>query len=183
MVARVAARKVRLGISSCLLGERVRYDGGEKRHPLLLEALGPLVEWVPVCPEVELGLGVPREPIQLVGSPESPRLVGVRSGADHTEAMRRYAERRVEALAALGLDGWVTKDRSPSCGLRGVPVAAVRGGPPAAEGTGLFLRALRARLPDLPIADERQLEDEGFRSRFLAACLGCRAAPATRPGG
>lgn len=158
-----------MGISSCLLGERVRYDGRDKRHALLLETLGPLVEWVPVCPELELGLGVPREPIRLVGRVDAPRLLGERSGVDLTEAMRRWAERRVEELAALGIDGWVTKARSPSCGLRGVLVHAEDGDPREA-GVGAFVRALRERLSRLPIADEEQLEDAGFRDRFLEAC-------------
>lgn len=158
-----------MGISSCLLGEKVRYDGRDKRHALLLETLGPAVEWVPVCPELELGLGVPREPIRLVGRVDAPRLLGERSGADHTDAMRRWAERRLEELDARGIDGWVTKARSPSCGLRGVPVHGGDGEPREA-GVGAFVRALRERLPGLPIADEEQLEDPGFRARFLEAC-------------
>ena len=112
---------------------------------------------------------MPREPIRLVGRADAPRLLGERSGVDLTEAMRRWAERRVEELAALGIDGWVTKARSPSCGLRDVPVHP-EDGEPREAGVGAFVRALRERLPGLPIADEEQLEEAGFRARFLEAC-------------
>jgi uncharacterized protein YbbK (DUF523 family) len=169
-----APRKPRVAISACLAGEKVRYDGRDKRHDLLLETLGPLVEWVPVCPEAELGLGVPREPIRLVGPPDAPRLVGERSGADHTEAMRRYADRRIAELAALGLHGWITKERSPSCGLHGAPVVSACEGAPGPAGAGLFVRRLRERLPGLPIANEEELEDPGARRAFLARCLALR---------
>lgn len=169
------AGRPRVGISSCLLGEKVRWDGGDRRHALLLETLGPLVEWVAVCPETELGLGVPREPIGLVGEVGAPRLVGERTSADYTDAMARWAERRVEQLAAAGLDGWVTKARSPSCGLRDVPVRAVDGGL-RDSGVGAFVRALRARLPALPIAEEGELEDAEVRARFLEACRAHRSA-------
>jgi uncharacterized protein YbbK (DUF523 family) len=169
-----APHKPRVAISACLAGEKVRYDGRDKRHDLLLETLGPVVEWVPVCPEVELGMGVPREPIRLVGSPDAPRLLGERSGADHTDAMRRYAGRRIEELVAPGLHGWITKERSPSCGLHGARVWSAREGAPGPAGPGFFLRLLRERLPGLPIADEEQLEDAGARRDFLARCLALR---------
>lgn len=163
------AGRPRVGISSCLLGEKVRWDGGDRRHALLLESLGPFVEWVAVCPEAELGLGVPREPIRLVGEIGAPRLVGERTRVDLTEAMARWAERRLEPLVAAGLDGWVTKARSPSCGLRAVPVWADDGGLREA-GMGAFVRVLRERLPALPIAEEGELEDADARARFLEAC-------------
>src|SRR5512145_2534026 len=101
----MARAKLRLGVSACLLGEDVRWDGRNKRDRFVVDVLGPRVEWVPVCPEVELGLGVPREPIRLVGRPESPWLVAERSGADHTSAMLRLAEARVRELERLDLDG------------------------------------------------------------------------------
>jgi uncharacterized protein YbbK (DUF523 family) len=169
-----AKARPRVGISACLAGEPVRWDGRDKRSALLLEALGREVEWIPVCPEVEAGMGVPREPIVLVGSPAAPRLVGVSSGADHTEAMRRWALRRIDELIALGLDGWISKAGSPSCGPTGVPVWTVRGGEASANGAGLFVSALRERLPELPIADEEPLADPGFRAAFLARCLARR---------
>jgi uncharacterized protein YbbK (DUF523 family) len=161
-------RKPRLGVSACLLGEAVRYDGRSKRDRLLLETLGAHVEWVPVCPEVELGLGVPREPIELVGRGDAPRLVGVVSRVEHTAAMRGLATRRARDLASLGLDGWVAKARSPSCAVRGVPVHPTRGGATARRGAGAFARVLRKRLPGLPVVDEVGLADPGIRRRFLA---------------
>jgi len=161
-----APRKPRVGISACLLGRKVRYDGREKRAGALLAQLGPRVTWVPVCPELELGLGVPRPPIGLAGRAASPRLVVIESGEDLTAAMRRFAARRLSELAALDLDGWITKAGSPSCGLVGVPVRT--GGGRARRGTGLFVAALRRGWPDLPIAEERRLVDAAARARFLA---------------
>jgi len=166
-----AARKPRLGISACLLGQKVRYDGRDKRDPFLVETLGALVEWVPVCPEVEMGMPVPREPIRLVGRPGEPRLVGEQSGTDHTMAMALYVARRVEELAALGLDGWVSKSGSPSCGLRAIPIWSPSGSVSDPDGVGLFVRGLKERLPVLPIEDEERLGDPALRERFLRRVL------------
>src|SRR5512138_2975528 len=123
----MARTRIRIGVSSCLLGRKVRYDGQHKRDDFLTESLAPFVEWVPVCPELELGLGVPREPIRLVGRTEAPRLVAERSGADHTAAMRAYAEERVARLEAEDLSGYVAKKDSPSCGMERVRVHPARG--------------------------------------------------------
>src|SRR5262245_17803046 len=97
----VAHAPLRLGIRACLLGQEVRYDGGHKRDPFLTDTLGRFVEWVPVCPEVELGLGIPRESIRLEGDPGAPRLVGIASRRDLTDRMQALAERRSAALAGL----------------------------------------------------------------------------------
>ncbi|WP_242396042.1 DUF523 domain-containing protein [Anaeromyxobacter oryzisoli] len=176
----------RVGVSACLLGAKVRYDGGDRRDAIVVEALGRLFEWVPVCPEVEVGMAVPREPIRLVGSPGAPRLVGERSGRDHTVAMRAYAERRVAALAAEGLAGYVTKASSPSCGLEGVRVWPDAGGPPRLEGVGAFVAELRARLPLLPVEEEGRLADPAVRARFVERILAYdrrrRAAAVAGPG-
>ena len=157
--------RLRVGISACLLGEQVRYDGGHKREPGLVEALGGVVEWVPVCPEVELGLGVPREPIRLEGDPRAPRLVSVAHRRDHTSEMARLADERVDALAA-DIAGYVFKKDSPSCGMARVPVydaheVAIR------DGVGAFARVLIARLPRLPVAEEEELRDPAQRERFV----------------
>src|SRR5205085_12236099 len=138
--ARVRPRVV---ISACLLGRAVRWDGGHKRAPDLLAALGRRVEWVPVCPEVELGLGVPREPIRLVRVGDDTRLVVTTTGEDLTEKMRAYAAWRTQGLASLELDGYVLKSKSPSCGL---------GRDPA--GRGLFAEALQTGMPCLPMEDD-----------------------------
>ena len=162
-------KTVRIGISSCLLGDEVRFDGGHKRDAPLLEAFAPHVEWVRVCPEVEIGMGVPREPVRLVQSGGDLRMIAVHTGTDHTEAMRAFAARRVQALAAMDLRGYVLKSDSPSCGLHGVKVFDVNEGDaePARRGTGLFAAALTSAFPDLPIAEERQLADPASRASFL----------------
>ena len=108
---------IRLGVSTCLLGEEVRYDGGHKLDQFLVNTLGRFVEWVPVCPEFEIGLGVPRESLRLVGDPEAPRLIAPKSGQDHTERMQTWARERLEELAAIKLHGFVFKKDSPSSGL------------------------------------------------------------------
>jgi len=165
--------KLRVGVSSCLLGVKVRYDGEHKRDAVLIEQLGPFVEWVPVCPEVEVGMGVPREAVRLLrGKDAEVRMVGTRSGADWTARMRRFAEERVRALDDLC--GYVVKSKSPSCGLERVEVyalgedgRAVRPGVPARDGVGLFVAALRRRWPNLPVEDESRLRDRRLREDFI----------------
>ena len=162
--------RLRIGISSCLLGDEVRFDGGHKRDAALLEALDPYVEWVRVCPEVELGLGVPREPVRLVAGPRGTRMIAVQTHVDHTAAMEAYARRRVRELARAELSGYVLKAMSPSCGLHGVSVYDDTGAA-FATGTGLFAAALRERLPELPVEDEMRLADAAVRDAFLAGAL------------
>jgi uncharacterized protein YbgA (DUF1722 family)/uncharacterized protein YbbK (DUF523 family) len=156
---------LRLGISTCLLGHEVRYDGGHKRDPFLTDTLGQWVEWVAVCPEVEIGLGIPRESIRLEGTAANPRLVAPKSGADHTDAMTRFARARVEQLAALDLVGYVLKKDSPSCGMERVRVHGRRA--VARNGVGMFARALMTRLPLLPVEEEGRLHDPGLRENFI----------------
>jgi len=158
----------RVGISRCLLGDQVRYDGGHKYEPSLIETLGAHVEWVPVCPELEVGMGVPREPIQLVaaGDGSRVRLVGVDSGADWTDRMQVWAVEKIAALQALGLSGIVLKSRSPSCGPQGVPV------PNGEPSPGMFAQALMAAMPDLPVEDEERLRDPEARASFMARVTG-----------
>jgi uncharacterized protein YbbK (DUF523 family) len=159
--------KPRLGVSACLLGQAVRYDGGHKRDPFCVDVLGEVVEWVPVCPEVEVGMPVPRPTIRLVGRAGAPRLVAERSREDWTARMQAWAEARVEALAALDLSGFVLKEGSPSCGMARVLVHGPKGGPPARDGTGAFARVLQARLPLLPVEEEGRLHDPLLRERFI----------------
>jgi uncharacterized protein YbbK (DUF523 family) len=154
--------KIRLGVSSCLLGHAVRYDGGHKLNAVVVDLLGPSVEWVPVCPEVELGLGIPRPPIQLTGSTRAPRLLVTTTGEDLTERMQRWAARRIDELRALGLHGYVLKSRSPSCGLDDVPVQGAE-----RPGRGAFAAVLVEALPGLAIEDEVRLADPVVRARFL----------------
>ena len=159
---------LRLGISTCLLGREVRYDGGHKRDPFLTDTLGQWVEWVAVCPEVEIGLGVPRESIRLEGTVTHPRLVAPKSGIDHTDAMTRFARERVEQLATLDLVGYVLKKDSPSCGMERVRVHLSPGRRAVARnGVGMFARALMSRLPLLPVEEEGRLHDPGLRENFI----------------
>ena len=157
---------VRLGISSCLLGEAVRWDGGHKRDRFIAEHLSRHVEYVPVCPELEVGMGVPREAVHLVGSEAAPRMVGIRSGKDWTAEMREYARCRVRQLEALDLSGYVLKKDSPSCGMQRVRVHSGKG-PPSRKGGGLFARELRVRLPLLPVEEEGRLRDAVLRENFI----------------
>ena len=143
------APKVRIGISACLLGQEVRYNGGHKKDSFLTDTFGRYVDWVPVCPEVELGMGTPRPPIRLEKIGGGVRLIMPSTGQDYTEAMRDYAERRVAALAEMDLDGYVLKKDSPSCGMERVKV--YDGPAPTKEGRGLFAEVLMSRLPDLPV--------------------------------
>jgi|YelNatPaOPRAMG01_1025707.scaffolds.fasta_scaffold03368_1 uncharacterized protein YbgA (DUF1722 family)/uncharacterized protein YbbK (DUF523 family) len=160
--------KIKLGISACLLGEQVRYDGGHKWDRFLTETLGKYVEFVPVCPEVECGLGVPREAMRLVGDPEHPRLVTVRSGIDHTERMLQWARTRVAELEKEGLCGFIFKSGSPSSGMERVKVYGPTG-MPAKTGVGLFARAFMEHFPLLPVEDEGRLHDPALRENFIEA--------------
>ncbi|HEV8631749.1 MAG TPA: DUF523 and DUF1722 domain-containing protein [Thermoanaerobaculia bacterium] len=157
---------LRLGISACLLGERVRYDGGDKRAPLLCDVIACGVQWVPICPEVEIGLGTPRPPMVLLRSERGARLWTPDSGTDHTRPMRAWARERVSELAEQQVAGYVLKSRSPSCGLRGVPLHDAQG-PTLASGRGLFAAALTRALPLLPVAEEHELEDPAMLTQFL----------------
>jgi uncharacterized protein YbbK (DUF523 family)/uncharacterized protein YbgA (DUF1722 family) len=160
-------RPVRIGVSSCLLGDEVRYDGGHKRDALLLETLSH-VEWVSFCPEVEAGMGVPREPIRLErrAARGELRVVAPKSGTDWTEALTQTARRHVRALASMDLSGYVLKSRSPSCGLHRVAVWRP-GTQPVRDGTGVFAAALREAMPLLPLEEEGRLTDRRLRQHFL----------------
>ena len=157
---------VRIGISSCLLGREVRYDGGHKRDAFLTDILGPRVQWVPVCPEVEIGMGTPREPVNLFRSGDELRMITVRTGHDYTEAMNRWADARVAALEREALCGYVLKADSPSCGMERVNVYGPDG-VPTRSGRGLFAQVLMKRMPWLPVEDEVRLRDPHLRDEFL----------------
>ena len=167
--------RLRVGISSCLLGQKVRYDGGHKRDDFVVDTLARFVTYVPVCPEVELGLGTPREPIRLEKHAGEIRLRGVRSEVDHTEAMRRYADARLDALEKEDLEGYILKKDSPSCGMERVKVIG-RGGMPAKEGRGLFAERLMERLPLLPVEEEGRLNDPVLRRSFVVRLYAGRRA-------
>lgn len=163
----------RIGISSCLLGQQVRFDAGHKRDAFLVETFGRHVEWVPVCPEVEAGFGTPRDPMRLVASAPSKRspddglrLIVIKTGEDATSRLANYSAKRVETLAADHLSGYVLKKDSPSCGMERVKVFGTNG-PPERTGRGLFASALMARFPTLPIEEEGRLCDPALRENFI----------------
>lgn len=158
--------KIKLGLSSCLLGEKVRFDGGHQREPFLADTWGRWVEWTPVCPEAECGLGVPREPMRLAGAPEDPRLLTVRTRQDRTQALLSWARARVRKLEEDNLWGFVLKSNSPSCGLAKVKVF-VAPGRPVPRGVGLFARVFREHFPLLPVEEEVRLHDPAVRENFL----------------
>jgi len=160
---------VRLGVSACLLGAEVRFDGSHKRDRYLTDVLGASVTWLPVCPELELGMGVPRPVIQLRGGEVGDRLVVREDGRDLTDAMRAFSDGRTAELAAAGLDGYVLKKDSPSCGLQRVRVHGAPGGMPQRTGVGHFAQALARAFPGLPLEEEGRLNDPPLRERFIEA--------------
>ncbi len=158
--------KIRLGVSACLLGKKVRFDGGHKLDRFIADTLGQFVEYVPVCPEVECGLGVPREAMRLVGDPANPRLVTTRTNVDHTERMLAWARRRVAELEGEGLCGFVFKSNSPSSGMERVRVYDVHG-VPSKRGVGIFARIFMEHFPLLPVEDDGRLHDMALRENFV----------------
>ncbi len=159
------ADAIRVGVSSCLLGQKVRYDGGHKRHDFVADILGARVVFVPVCPEVELGLGTPRQTLRLIRKDDDVRLI-MANGHDYTTAMRAFAKKRVEQLKDDDLSGYVLKKDSPSCGLTRVKVYEDTG-IPSKTGRGVYADALLARWPHLPVEEEGRLQDEALRENFL----------------
>ena len=185
-------KKLKIGISSCLLGESVRFNGEHKRNPTVIDLLGQRFEAVPVCPEVELGMGVPREPVRLVrsnmrmaGESSNPyqkvplgiskppprvvvRMVVAESGKDWTEAMAGFNSKKLEALRQQNLSGFIFKSRSPSCGPSNVPLHHEQ---EKSSTVGLFAHALMQYFPSLPVIDEEALQDEIVRQDFVARVI------------
>ena len=164
--ALVSDPPIRLGVSSCLLGDEVRSDGGHKRNRFVTDLLAQFVEWVPVCPEVEVGMGTPRPALRLVREGDEVRMLEIASGRDHTREMQRYAARRVRALRGLELCGYVLKKNSPSCGMTRVKVYSEKGAP-TKDGRGLFAGPLMESHPNLPVEDEGRLNDAQLRENFI----------------
>lgn len=162
-----AGPRLKLGISACLLGQEVRYDGGHKRNAFLTDQLGRFVEWVPVCPELEAGMGVPRESVQLVQIGGATHMIATHSGRDWTAEMSGYARRRVSELGGEDLCGYVLKKDSPSCGMERVKLYGAAGQAPERKGRGLFAAALLERFPSLPVEEEGRLQDPLLRENFI----------------
>ena len=158
--------QVRLGISSCLLGIECRWNGVHKKDDFLVNTVGDFAEFIHCCPEYEIGLGIPREPLRLVKSEGEIRLVTSKTGADHTEAMEGYCRKRIEKLKTLSLDGYVLKKASPSCGMERVKVYKPDGHPLPPE-RGIFGGMLVDMMPGLPVEEEGRLNDPGLRENFF----------------
>jgi len=158
--------KIRIGVSACLLGQQVRFDGGHKHDRYLTDTLGEYLDFVPVCPEVEAGFPIPRETFRLVGDPGAPRLVTSRTNVDHTDRMVGWAEKRVRELEAENLCGFIFKSDSPSSGLMRVKVYNPKG-MAEKKGVGLFARAFTHHFPLLPVEEEGRLNDPKLRETFI----------------
>ena len=158
--------KFRIGISSCLLGNEVRWNSGHKLDKYLAHTLGQFVEYVPVCPEVEAGFGVPRESFRLVGDPDSPRLVTFKSKTDHTDRMLTWTQKRVRELEKEELCGFIFKSDSPSSGMIRVKVYNEKG-MPHKIGIGMFARAFMEHFPLIPVEDDGRLNDPIIRENFI----------------
>jgi len=158
--------RIKLGISTCLLGENVRYDGGHKLDMYLRDILGQFVEWVPVCPEVECGLSTPREAMHLIGDPDSPRLITIKTGIDYTEQMLNWARKRLKVLEKEELCGFIFKTKSPSSGTRDIRIYNNKG-MVVNKGVGLWAKTFIEYFPLLPVEDEGRLNDAGLRENFI----------------
>lgn len=158
--------RIRIGISTCLLGEKVRYDGGHKHDRFITQILGPFMEFVPVCPEVEAGFGIPREAFHLEGDIDHPRLITVKTHHDHTDRMVTWAQNRIRELESEALCGFIFKSKSPSSGLFRVKVYN-RSGMPVQQGVGLFARAFTEHFPLLPVEEDGRLYDMPLRENFI----------------
>jgi len=158
--------KLKIGISACLLGQNVRYNGGHTRDHFLTDTLGCYVDYVPVCPEVECGMPIPREALRLVGDPKNPRLVTRKTGKDMTDQMQAWAEKRIDALETENLCGFIFKSASPSSGMTHVKVYTEQG-MPSKRGVGIFAKMFMERFPLLPVEDEGRLHDPVLREDFI----------------
>lgn len=169
------AAEVRVGVSTCLLGERVRYNGKHKYDPFINERLAKHIKLVPMCPEVEIGLGTPREPLDLVLEDDGIHLRGAETGRDFTVLMQRYADAKARELAQLGLCGFIFKSKSPSCGLDSVRVrSADKGADGERAGRGLFAAAVLSTLPWLPVEESSRFQVRAHRERFLERVFALR---------
>ncbi len=157
---------IKIGVSTCLLGEKVRFDGGHKHNRYITQTLGRFFDFVPVCPETECGLGIPREAMRLVGDVNHPRLITNKSRIDHTDRMQRWAEGKLDVLDKEDLCGFIFKKDSPSSGLYRVKVYNDKSHP-VKKGRGLFAAALTTRFPRIPVEDEGRLNDPVLRENFI----------------
>ncbi len=160
---------IKLGVSACLLGENVRYDGGHKHDRYITDTLGPYFSFLPICPEVECGLSTPREAMQLEGDPSSPRLMTRRTRTDITAQMLAYCSARIRELESEDLCGFILKERSPSCGLATVPLHGCS--TLHIFATGLFASEITRRFPLMPVEEAERLTNQNIRTDFIERVL------------
>jgi len=158
--------KIKIGISSCLIGNKVRWDGDDKLDRFITDTLGKYLEFVPVCPEAECGLGTPRETLRLEGDPENPRLVTRKEKADLTELMVAWSKKKLIELKKEDLCGYIFKSKSPSCGMERINVYQETGAP-VKQGTGIFAKIFMDRFPQIPAEDDGRLHDPKLRENFI----------------
>lgn len=158
---------IRLGVARCLLGENVRYNGGHKLDPYIASTLGRFVEFVPVCPEVECGMSVPREALRLVGDPAAPRLLTQKTKKDYTEQMQEWGRKRLELLDSQGICGYIFKSKSPSSGMGRVKVYSEDGKSIKPSGSGIWANMVMQRYPGMPFEDDGRLHDAALRENFI----------------
>ena len=164
-------KKILIGVSSCLLGQPVRFDGGHKKDRYLMDVLSEYFEWLPICPELEVGMGVPRESVKLVGLPDAPEMIGNKSGKNWTTLMNQYAEKKMHSISKKGICGYILKKDSPTCGIERVRVYNSKG-IPAKNGQGLYARVLIETYPLLPVEEEGRLTDPALRESFIIRVFG-----------
>lgn len=161
----MTVEKPRVGISSCLLGKKVRYDGMQRQNLYITDSLGKYFAWIPVCPEVDYGLGIPREPMHLVGDLETPRIVTIFTGIDHTDGMMKWVEKKLAELEKEDLCGFIFKSKSPSSAIRGVTILSPSG-EECGTGPGIFGGAFIKHFSQMPVIDDEQLGDAALRRDF-----------------
>jgi uncharacterized protein YbbK (DUF523 family) len=167
---------IKIGISSCLLGEPVRYDGTDKKDQFLINTFGRDIEWVPVCPEVEYGLPVPREEMRLYGNSDYPQLITVNTKVDHTKGLHKWIIHKLEELEDENLCGFIFKSRSPSCGPGDVNIYYASGRS-VINGAGLFAGAFIRHFPCIPVESDEQLHNTVIKETFIkkiSALHSCR---------
>jgi uncharacterized protein YbgA (DUF1722 family)/uncharacterized protein YbbK (DUF523 family) len=166
MAIRNPASKIKVGVSSCLLGEKVRWDGNHKQDAVVKNQLGRIFEWVPTCPEVEIGMGIPRETVQLTGNPMAPRMVGTTTATDWTRRMNRYSKKRSSELGRMNVCGYIFKSKSPSCGIARIKILS-NNGKTQSKGRGMFADSFMQKYPLIPVEDEDRLHDARVRENFI----------------
>lgn len=166
-----SGEKIKVGVSSCLLGEKVRWNGDHKKHVYVYDMLSPYFDWVTTCPEVEIGMGILRETVYLEGSVEATRMIGEKTKTDWTRRMRAYSEKRGRELSKLGISGYIFKKNLPSCGLMRVKVYLAKR-MLAGQGRGLFAGEVVRQNPWITLEEEGRLSDAGLRENFIVRVFG-----------